>query len=60
MLFQWQQGEAPKDGKWYLLDHGDFIQPVFGRFDGHVWRDDMGRLVRREAAFWMEIQRAQS
>lgn len=53
MAVKWQLGEAPRDGQWYLLYHEDFIVPVFGRFDGHAWRDDLGRLVRRQATHWM-------
>jgi hypothetical protein len=40
---------------WVLLDHEDFIVPIFGYWDGKVWRDDLGRLVRREPRGWQPM-----
>lgn len=39
---------------WVLLDHEDFILPIFAYWDHERsrWIDDLGRLVRREPRVW--------
>lgn len=41
--------------EWAMFDHGDFIVPIFGYWDGKAWRDDLGRLMRREPLGWMPV-----
>ena len=52
--------DATTPPTWILVDHEDFVLPIFAYWEtrlggnGH-WRDDLGRIVRREPRGWQPV-----